>query len=769
MTASAHRLRRGTGSLRRSTSHRTDIDGLRGFAIMLVVLFHVYVGRVSSGVDVFLLVGGIFFFAPQLRNAVDPRGTTVLQSVIRLLRRLFPALAVVVAATVALGTLVLDEVHWRSLGAEAVASLTYRLNLHLAHRGQSYAAVSDEVSPLQHLWSMSAQMQVYLASLVVIVLLGWCERRFGWRRHVARGVLVGATVLSFVYAAWLHGVNQDDNYFSPVARFWEIGLGGIFGLWLMHVVAPRAVRQVMGVVGLALIVGTGLFLDGARQFPGPWTLVPLCGAMLVVLAGNHWEPTPPPTVATALLESRPFQTLGRISYALYLWHWPILVLLTTAFGRPSFDLTVGFLVIVLSLVLAYVTHRWVEVPLRQGRRPRRSWVVADAAYLRDAWRAQGKATGAAVVVLLAVLVLAFPVVHTTVQTRTSHQLDAESRDAAQYPGARAFLDDAPVPPVKDVVPLISNVENMLPATQADGCFSEFDGTDIVLTHDMNRGDTPCAYGDRSSDRTLYLVGGSHSEHYLPALDIIGRARGVKIVPLLKMGCVLGVDLPRFTGEAYPECARWRADVERYIHDNPPTQGVFMTSTRPTTLQGNGPDLVPEGYREAVRRLTGWGIHTWGVRDTPWLMAGWREQKDGRACVAAGRGPAECGTRQDAALAPVDPAPAAYAGLDITTLDVTDALCRDGVCPAVIGNVLVYRDTQHMTSTFAETLAGELDRRTDGLGTGAGAGVEGDDAARHGDDGRRRPDPGAEIVVAPEEFLEQQRDADSAREDARHAQ
>lgn len=131
--------------------YRRDIDGLRGLAIALVVVFHVFVGRVSSGVDVFLLVGGVFFFGPQIRNALNPTGQTLVQSVIRLLRRLYPALLVVVTVTLAAGFVVYARARWAQTAEDAAASLTYRQNLHLADQGQDYAAVGRDVSLYQHI------------------------------------------------------------------------------------------------------------------------------------------------------------------------------------------------------------------------------------------------------------------------------------------------------------------------------------------------------------------------------------------------------------------------------------------------------------------------------------------------------------------------------------------------------------------------------------------------------------------------------------------
>ncbi|MDN5582270.1 MULTISPECIES: acyltransferase family protein [unclassified Corynebacterium] len=743
----------GPRSGSRYRGHRRDIDGLRGLAIALVVIFHVFVGRVSSGVDVFLLLGGIFFFSPQIRNALNPAGLTVVQSFLRIFRRLYPALITVVTVAVIASVLIFNRVRWPEVGEDAGASLLYMQNLHLANLGQEYTAVNREVSVFQHIWSMSVQMQIYLGSLLVIAAVAaMFQRHVRSSSQVLHWGLVVATVASFGYATWLGGHDQGANYYSPFSRFWEIGLGGLFGIWLLGRALPAVwarLRLGAGIVGLVLIIGTGLFLDGAAQFPGPWTLVPLAGAMLVVLAGNPVAGEDAASTqdaatsqdaasgVTAMLCAAPFQFLGRIAYSLYLWHWPALVLVTylmsqgaevaapgggtgflngiTATLGNGEGFLVGSVVVVVSVLLAWATYRFIETPLRQQAKPERATALS-ASYVRSSVAGRRGTVGAVcalVMVVATAAVVSFgPVIEHRNQLAAA--VDADDIDPAEYPGPAAFLADANAP---DDVPVEPDPavgeEEMLPQTQKDGCFSGFAESNVIFTKQFNSSDEPCVYGDVDSDRTMYLAGGSHSEHYLTGLEEVAEQQGFKIVPLLKMGCVLGMNLPHLSGDPYPECAEWNDNVQQFIFDNPPTDGVFMPSTRPTMIEGDGPDVVPPEYVEMVQRLTDAGIHTWGVRDTPWHMAGPGVQGNARLCVAEGAeddAGGDCGIAEEASLSPVNPAPEAYEGLDITNIDLTAALCRDGRCPAVVGNVLVYRDGQHFTSLFSSLLAPEISRQ-----------------------------------------------------------
>ena len=738
--SNATKVKQPAKSGARSSTMRYDIEGLRGLAIGLVVIFHVFVGKVSSGVDVFLLLGGIFFFGSQLRNAQNPKGLTFIQSLIRIIRRLFPLLAVVVASVLAASLLLMNRLVHVQMAKDAVASLGYYINWQLAYSGREYTSVRTTVSPFQHLWSMSAQLQIYVASLVVVTLLALIFRKYA--RPALLVVLTAATVLSFAYATYFHFEDQTINYYSTLSRFWEIGLGGLLGMLLLRrdangnpVLRPlgRWTRTVMGIVGLGMIISTGLFLDGADQFPGPWTLIPLGGALLVVLSGHSGEPVG----VTRLLLTRPFQFLGRISYALYVWHWPILVLCVYYFNVPKVSPALGAAVIAASVVLAWLSNKLIERPLRQGKKPERNWVLLSPKYWAKSLSAWPKAVYAVLILVLAGSVVASPKYLQHREDVNSEQLWELAADKSIYPGAASFLVNAPVPENMPIVPPLEDFHALLPQTQPDGCQIGFDSDALILTKNFNRSDEECAYGDVNSDKTIYVIGGSHSEHYIPALDIVGRNRHVKMIPLLKMGCPVNAKITRVNGEEYPSCLSWSEKVVDYIKENPPTEGIFMTGTRPTSIGGAGPEQVPQEYKDLVQSFTDQGIHSWLMRDNPWQTTDKGAPRDMRACVAEmmegkqgevaenedfpglanpGRPNfdevlainAECGQSIWDSLLPVDPSIEAYKGMDVTLMDLTAAICREDWCPSIIGNMAVYRDAHHFNNIFAETLAPEIE-------------------------------------------------------------
>src|SRR5689334_8541515 len=354
---------------RASGFYRHDLDGLRGIAIALVAVFHVWFGRVSGGVDVFLELSGFLFGGRLLRAALTPTASLApLPEVRRLVRRLLPALVVVLAASAVLTILVQPETRWETFADQSLASLGYYQNWELANTASDYLRAGEAVSPLQHIWSMSVQGQFYVSFLVLIAGLTYLFRRPpGARlRTVFLGVLTALTVASFVYAIIAHQQDQAAAYYNSFARGWELLLGALVGALVTRVRWPMWLRTVLATVALGAVLSCGALIDGVHEFPGPWALVPVGAAMLMILVGANLQgrrggrlPLP-----NRLLATRPLVELGTMAYALYLWHWPLLIFWLSYSGHKHAGFVEGAVLLLVSGVLAYLTNRLVEDPLR---------------------------------------------------------------------------------------------------------------------------------------------------------------------------------------------------------------------------------------------------------------------------------------------------------------------------------------------------------------------------------------------------------------------
>lgn len=681
----------GSTPQQRASSYRVDLDGLRGIAIALVVIFHVFVGRVSGGVDVFLLLSGYFFLGSQLRYALRPGpNLNPWWPIWRTLRRLVPALAVVIAATAALVFTLTPGLMNTELARQFTASLLYYQNWELLRQEADYAAAGQGTSPLQHLWSMSVQSQFYLAGILLGVALAWVTSRGGLATRTARRaaavVLATVTVASFLWASRYGLVGTAANYYSTFSRAWELTLGGLLALLPSTVRIPRRWAGWTAGTGLAMIALTGVVIPTSLAFPGPLTLLPLTGAALVILSGND-------NPVSAALASRPATWLGETAYSLYLWHWPLLILVSVLGGYDTPPYWAGLAVIAVSLALAHATHQLVEQPLRQHRkRPSAGDAPVDGA--RQSLRTRegaGRAAGGVVIAGLAAAVLA-------VQPYW-HQRVVESDgplDPYRYPGAMA-LRGAEVP---DLPPLPDPgiVSSIYPPIGVDGCM-------VFMTQGADDMPGPeCVYGDAAASTTVVLAGGSHVEPLGVPLDILGRQHGFRVVPMVRQECPIVV---RYDDVVSDVCAEWSRNALDAIETLDPDL-VISTSTRPGGRAGGAElsvDEVPESYREVWAELADYGIPFLGLRDNPWIFTPEGDHMDPNLCLVSGANEEDCSMAAELVYGPADPA-ALY--LDGTGkqwgADTAGWYCPGATCPPSIGNVSVYRDQNHISNAYAATLA-----------------------------------------------------------------
>ncbi|WP_161894078.1 acyltransferase family protein [Gordonia spumicola] len=676
--------------------YRLDLDGLRGIAIFLVAVFHVWFGRVSGGVDVFLTLSGYFFVASLLKHVIVTNPSDVGWSVAinpwprlsRMLRRLVPALFLVLAAIAALTWWLMPSTRWGPLGRELIASALYYQNYHLAFASQDYGAADSAISPMQHLWSMAMQGQFFFITIITAFALGGLLKLGArwWpalgRRTVITGIVGGSLALvaavSFAWANYRHGVHQTFNYYDTIARLWEPITGGLLAIWMPRLALPNWLRSLLSIGAVALIASSGFWIEGVQEYPAAMALVPAGSTLLLIWLGSAASAATPESglsPAGKLLAHRHIVWLGSIAYALYLWHWPLLIFYMTWRFEDSVSFVEGTGILLVSLAIAWFTSTYVETPLRAGRgggfstRYRRLMAVF----------------------LVVVSVFAFASAGYWQYRESKQYIDTSNLDPRLYPGARAFLDDAPVPAV-DPVPSPEAVVDEWPINHGPH-FSNFGDPRVKVG----------VYGDRRAKRTVAVVGGSHSEHWMNAIDALGKRRGFRVTTYMKAGCALSTEASvEIDGRLLTECNEWtEAVMDRLAVDEPDV--VFTTATRPVS-DGRG-DTTPRGYLDIFDEFRARGQKVIAIRDTPWTHGPMLP----RDCVAAGKNPEVCGVSRDRALSPVNPVDAfADQFPNMTFLDYSDGFCRDGYCPAVVGNILVWHDGHHITNAFALSFLPHLD-------------------------------------------------------------
>lgn len=338
----------------RSRAYRPEIDGLRALAVLAVVVFHAFPGVLPGGfvgVDVFFVISG-FLISGIIRRAVDDRAFSLADFYARRLRRILPALLVVLAACLLAGYVFWLADEWQALGRHTFAGALFHANVALAGEPDGgYFRALGQSTPLLHLWSLGVEEQFYLVWPLLFAAL------VRWTRWPMAGVGVLLAASFALNLAWLPDA-PADTYYLPFTRLWEL----LVGASLVGFRRPlgRGLAEGAALTGLGLIAIACVAIDSASPFPGWWAWLPTLGAALVIAAGNE------AAVNRVGLAARPVVWVGLISYPLYLWHWPMLV-----FGRAIWidaQLWPGALLLVLaSVALAVLTWRAIEGRVRHGR------------------------------------------------------------------------------------------------------------------------------------------------------------------------------------------------------------------------------------------------------------------------------------------------------------------------------------------------------------------------------------------------------------------
>ncbi len=328
-------------------SFRPDIQGLRALAVALVVIYHLYPGLLPGGfvgVDVFFVISG-FLITGHLWRGYQRTGTVgVVDFWGRRARRLLPAAVLVLTVTWVVSRLVLPVSRLADTATQIRASALYFQNWQLAHDAVDYLTDQDPASPVQHFWSLSVEEQFYLLWPLLFLVAGFVARRRGGRsgRAVIAGLTSVLVVGSLTYSVYETRVDPKAAYFVTTTRMWELGLGGLLALLPARPQRWLARRGWLGWVGLAMIIAFPFALRGTTAFPGWVALLPVMGAVLLIAGGSAAGRSGP----APLMSARLMVFLGGISYALYLWHWPVIDLYTAWRGKAPGLLSGAAIVVV---------------------------------------------------------------------------------------------------------------------------------------------------------------------------------------------------------------------------------------------------------------------------------------------------------------------------------------------------------------------------------------------------------------------------------------
>ncbi len=670
---------------------RPDIEGMRAIAIGLVVVYHAGVRQLPGGfvgVDVFFVISGFLITGLLVREVTGSGRVSLVRFYARRAKRLLPATGLVLVTTVVLTWLTISPVRWRDFGLDVVSAATYVVNWRLAARSVDYLAEDVGASPVQHFWSLAVEEQFYIVWPLLLVLLAFLlrrSRRLARRPRRVLAVGIAAVIVpSFAYSVYLTATDPARAFFVTPTRLWELGIGAFVAIgataWAR---VPRPAAVLLGWAGLLAVVGSGFALTTDVPWPGFAALVPTLGTAAMIVAGY----TSGRAGVAGILAWKPAVWVGGLSYSLYLWHWPLITAATAEWG--DLGAKKGLLVMAFAVIPAWLSLRLVENPIR--------FAPSMARSNRLALSVGGNFTALGVVAGF-VLVLLVPTAGSA----------ATGGSTATALGARALATD----PTAGTVDSLSDIQWYQPSyvdAEADvppyprECQVDQESPDPV----------ECTWGDPEGSTTVAVVGDSKAMQYYSPLDDIARRQGWKIVSMTKSACGFHDAMQANKGEPYTSCAEWNDAVRARLIAMKPD--VVITSERvndaladPADADSRTVPAMVDGMVRAWTEVTEAGIPIVVIADNPTpgdVSPVYECVADHDGDLSACTFDRKAGEKRSGAAAQL---PAARQVPGVRVVDIRDSICPTESCVPVIGNVFVYRQTSHVTNTYAVSLTGVLE-------------------------------------------------------------
>ena len=656
--------------------NRADIQWLRAIAVSMVVLFHLWPNRFAggfAGVDVFFVISGFLITGGLLRTR--PR---LGDFWLRRIRRLLPSALLVILATLVASALLVPAGARTDFGPDAIASTLYFENWWLIGSASDYFAATAP-SPFQHFWSLAVEEQFYLVWPILVVALGlWGAARGSvWR---ARLVFAFVAVASFGWSLWQSYGEPTVAYLSTFTRAWEFAIGALIATGLNLGGFANRVRVGFGVLGFFLVVTSTFGLSEHLPFPGWAALWPVLGTALVIAAiADFGRPT------ERML--KPVTQIGDISYGVYLWHWPILVIATMA-GAPE-SLSSKLSVLALTLVLAAATKRFIEDPIR------------TSTWLRE--RARWAQYSAALAATAGMVIMGYALQGTAEQQLAAAQSAAERQALEPCFGANSLLptSDCKAATHEQLVPEL-DVAKHDAADPGSKCMTKAEQTEVKL----------CGFGSqRAGAYRVLLVGDSHAATHLAAFKLLAKRNGWNLTLAYHAGCSFSLVERNQTARGVA-CAAWNAGLQKRLSTEPKFDLVVAAQyakNRLADLPGVTQTVLADGMAAAWQPLLDRGSQLVVIRDNP-------EMTDAmKGCWnAATKDAGKCHMAQSQAFVPDAAAQAAANTDSVKLLDLTDLYCQQGICPAQIGGVYIYRNADHINATYSRSMTLALDQRLERL-------------------------------------------------------
>ncbi|MFL6106183.1 MAG: acyltransferase family protein [Marmoricola sp.] len=675
---------------------RNDVDGLRAVAVLLVIFYHVGFGLFGGGfvgVDIFFVISG-FVITRQLFKEVKREGhVSLLAFYARRAKRLLPAASLVLASSAVMTWLFLPKIRWETSGGDIVSSAFYFINWHLIGRSVNYLAEDEPPSVVQHFWSLAIEEQFYLVWPLLILVALWFGRRFAVRRGVS--LVAGLAVIavpSFIYCLYMTHHDPARAYFDTGVRMWEFAIGGFAALLASRLDRmPARIGWLISWAGLVMLLASGVLYTDSMAWPGSAAVLPTLGAGLLIAGGVAAGRTGPVSV----LGTKPMLFLGHISYSMYLWHWPLIIVAQDHYGTTHLSTKVGVVIVIGTIIPAFLTYKLVENPLRYSKLISGSKRVAYSVGLNASLI--GAVAGLALIAGFAqssASATRNPSVNTGAPTSKSAKIATSDKPGHENYGA--------------IFPNPLKAPNDVPALYAAGCQADVKTTKPPV----------CKYGSPNARTTIAVVGDSKAGQWVPAFQKLAKTNDWQILTYTKSACAFATIPTTLNGEAYSACRTWTDNVIKDLTTKVKPDYVVTASERGSGIIGTKdgkPQTSKPAFVDALastwKTLENAGIKVISLSDSP--QTGMQVY----SCVSEHEKDYFSKCTFDKAkgirLSGHDEQAAAAKKAKVPFIDMTDFICPPAyknACPPVIGNVMIYRQGSHITKTYIETMATQLEEQ-----------------------------------------------------------
>ncbi len=640
---------------------RTDLEGLRGIAVAVVVAYHASPALVPGGfigVDIFFVLSGFLITTLLVREVAETGGISLTQFWLRRARRILPASAVVLAATGIATAILSDPWQIPSARRDIIYASLFALNWRLASEGTDYLAQDDAPSVVLHFWSLGIEEQFYIFWPVLLLVCIYLLRGGGQdrQRQAFFRLAIALGLVSFLLSLYLTDHNQPFAFFGTHTRAWQLLAGATIALVLHTREAPTwAANPVLGLAALLALMGALALFSIDTQYPGIAAVVPVAAACAIIVHGASLANG---SSVVRMLSFKPLRFVGRVSYSWYLWHWPVLIL-----GAPLAE-SLGVLavpvLVAASFAFAVASYHFVENPLRYS-----DWILTRA------WRSAALGFTAVGLSLTGVIPLT----------------------ASRTPKTIVMPDGVRLSVIR--------TSETRPRTYDDGCHLAFSTT----------ASPECAFGDISSGKTVLLLGDSHAAQWFPPLEIAAKDQGWRLLVRTKSACpAFDIDIwLSALKRPYRECREWLGRVLDEVDRIRPDLVIVANSSKHPAVDKHtqqkaeevaAAQIIAQGEAQIVGRLSASARKVLLVRDVPeWPFSpptcNYRSYPDYKLCD---RPLAELGGANRFPFGDYT------ASRNVAVLDLTDKLCPQGVCRTVIDGFAVTSDRHHLMPSFAATLS-----------------------------------------------------------------